>query len=549
MSRITTVLMVVIAAIGGAGAAAASVQLPQPPPAPAAPLTPATVPAPSVAIDAISDQPGAGEDRVSIGHDSTLPAGQSAHSVVAIGGSSSSEGTVRDDVVAVLGDTHVSGMVGHDAVAVLGSTYVNGHLGGDAVAVLGSVHLGPQAEVDGQVTAVGGRVERDPGAIVHGGVQEVAIGHGTGAGWAAPWVRHGMFYLRPLAWSFGLAWAWALALVFLAIYIALALVFRHTIQRCVQTFEVAPGPTILTAVLAALLTPVLLVLLVITLIGLAAVPLVLVALFVATLFGKTALLAWIGQHLLGARAGNTDRERAHPALGVLIGGLIVLALYFVPVVGFIVFQVLGLLGLGVAIYTLIASSPRHRAGGPAMSGPSTPPPPPSTLSAPPAPEPRPSPPPAQPASGAAPSPSGAAAAAAASAQTTRAYKVPLEPYAGFWVRMAALLVDALLIGIVVHLLPHARNIELLALATYGAVMWKLRGTTIGGIVFDLHVVRMDGRPVDWSTAIVRALGCFLSLAIAGLGFFWIAFDDSKQAWHDKFAGTVVLRMAKAPSLV
>jgi uncharacterized RDD family membrane protein YckC len=92
-------------------------------------------------------------------------------------------------------------------------------------------------------------------------------------------------------------------------------------------------------------------------------------------------------------------------------------------------------------------------------------------------------------------------------------------------------------------------LHLLVLAIYGAVMWKLRGSTVGGIVFDLRVVRRDGRAVDWETAIVRALGCFLSLAVVGLGFFWIAFDDDKQAWHDKIAGTVVVRAPKGAPLV
>jgi uncharacterized RDD family membrane protein YckC len=39
------------------------------------------------------------------------------------------------------------------------------------------------------------------------------------------------------------------------------------------------------------------------------------------------------------------------------------------------------------------------------------------------------------------------------------------------------------------------------------------------------------------------------MAAAGLGFFWIAFDPEKQAWHDKIAGTVVVRGAGARSLV
>ena len=69
------------------------------------------------------------------------------------------------------------------------------------------------------------------------------------------------------------------------------------------------------------------------------------------------------------------------------------------------------------------------------------------------------------------------------------------------------------------------------------------------IVCDLRVVRLDGRNVDWETAIVRALSCFLSLAVAGLGFFWIAFDGQNQAWHDKIAGTVVVRVPKGVPLV
>ncbi len=96
---------------------------------------------------------------------------------------------------------------------------------------------------------------------------------------------------------------------------------------------------------------------------------------------------------------------------------------------------------------------------------------------------------------------------------------------------------------------HVYHLELLVLAAYGAVMWKLRGSTIGGIVFDLRVVRFDGRALDWETAIVRALGCFLSLAVAGLGFIWIALDANNQAWHDKIAGTLVVRVAKGVPLV
>ena len=102
----------------------------------------------------------------------------------------------------------------------------------------------------------------------------------------------------------------------------------------------------------------------------------------------------------------------------------------------------------------------------------------------------------------------------------------------------------ILIGFAMSLLHPFGDFHIVILAIYGAVMWKLRGTTVGGIVFDLQVVRVDGRPLDWETAIVRALGCFLSLAVVGLGFIWIALDENHQAWHDKIAGTVVVRVKR-----
>ena len=116
------------------------------------------------------------------------------------------------------------------------------------------------------------------------------------------------------------------------------------------------------------------------------------------------------------------------------------------------------------------------------------------------------------------------------------------------VRMAALFIDLVLVAVVLNVFLRGGKAELLALATYGAIMWKLKGTTIGGMVFNLQVVRVDGKPVDWPTATVRALSCFLSLCVIGLGFIWIAFDDGRQAWHDKIAGTAVVRAPKGISL-
>jgi uncharacterized RDD family membrane protein YckC len=510
-------------------------------------------------------------DVVSFGHSSHLESGQKAEAVVSIFGSSNSDGEA-EDVVSVIGNTRVTGPVGDNAVAVLGSTYVDSKVNGDVVAVLGNVDLGPNAEVGGDVVAVMGTVKRDPGAVVHGSVQrviDVDIGEVPGFSWLSSWINHCLIYGRPLAFAPGLGWAWTLALGLLAFYACLALMFREGIDRCVHTLESQPGHTALAALIGILLTPVLLVLLCVTIIGIAAVPFVVGALFCMSLFGKAVMLAWLGGRISGRRPGPVG----HPAIAVLIGGAIVLLLYVVPILGFLVYKLLGFFGFGAVFYTLVLRVRERRAANGSL-GSNSPPPRAATMAGPewtagaapaagaaassaggagpsaaadPVPPPG-APPPGTPPPGTPPPgtpPPGAPHSGAPPYAHTPPAAAPsftaAMPRAGFWVRMGALLLDILLVGFAVSMLHPFGDFHLVVLAIYGAVMWKLRGTTVGGIVFDLHVVRVDGRPVDWETAIVRALGCFLSLCVVFLGFIWIALDPNNQAWHDKIAGTVVVR--------
>jgi uncharacterized RDD family membrane protein YckC len=282
-----------------------------------------------------------------------------------------------------------------------------------------------------------------------------------------------------------------------------------------------------------LLTPVLMLALVMTVVGILAIPLFWLALLGAGIFGRVVALGWLGGRILrGARSGIT-----HPVLYVLLGGIVALVLYMVPVLGFIIYALIGTLGFGAVIYSLLlalraargSAAPAAPAGFAGVSANAGSVPPGSSGSA-------------------------AADATAAAAETAPHAPTPMElstlPRAGFWIRMLALLIDLVLVSFALSAIEHhGTDGLLLVLATYGALMWKLRGTTVGGIICHLRVVRIDGQPVGWETAILRALGCFLSLIAAGLGFFWIAFDRERQAWHDKIAGTVVVLTPKTQGLV
>jgi uncharacterized RDD family membrane protein YckC len=477
---------------------------------------------------------------VSVGHDARLGAGHDANSVVSVFGSSTAAGQ-SNAVVSLFGDTAASGDVDGDAVAVFGNTTVDARVSGDVVAVFGSVRLGPHADVGGDVVAVGGTVTRARGAVVHGQVQDVQIGALANFQWLRPWIQHCLLYGRPLALAPGVAWAWWVAGGFLVLYWLLAIGFRDGLMRCVTTLESRPGRTLVASLLALLAMPALVMLLLITVVGVFAIPFVAVSLLCVQLFGKAVALVWLGRLVTGRRSTGM---LAHPAVTVLLGGVIVTGIYLVPAVGFAVHQALTLLGLGAVAYTLILIVRERQAtagGSPRGSAPTAPitPTTPTTPTAPTA------------AAGPANPGVGDASAAAEPATVAPAARAPIDgsPRAGFWIRIAALLIDAILVGIVASLVVHRGHVDPLLLAAYGAVMWKLRGSTVGGIILHQRVVRADGRELDWPTAIVRALACFLSLAVLGLGFIWIAIDPDKQAWHDKIAGTIVVRTAPAPSLV
>ncbi len=142
-------------------------------------------------------------------------------------------------------------------------------------------------------------------------------------------------------------------------------------------------------------------------------------------------------------------------------------------------------------------------------------------------------------------------------------------YAGFWIRALASLIDTVILGLILapiiywfgHAVPmpyysHYVYFEIsggwdfiatkLLPAAYAVSFWHFRSATPGKSILGLSVLdaRSGKAPSLWQ-AIGRYLAYFLSAIGFFLGFIWIAFDSRKQGWHDKLAGTVVVR-AKRP---
>jgi uncharacterized RDD family membrane protein YckC/cytoskeletal protein CcmA (bactofilin family) len=549
----------------------------------------------------------------------TVKQGDKRHESVSVFGNSTIEGDIESDAVAVFGNNTISGSVAHDGVAVFGNLANSGTIGHDAVAVFGNLKLdgsvkhdvvvvfgrldlGPNADVGGNTTVVFGQINRNEGARI-GNIQQIGnipgMSHFGGVG---NYVNQCLLRGRLLGFGDGLGFAWAIALAHLLFYVVVALILRKATDRCVTTLKERPGMSILTAFLAFLITPLVIILLAITGIGAILLPFLILGLFAFGLFGRVVMLAGFGglfTRFLGESPFN------HAAFAVLLGGLLVCLLYCVPVVAWLVYSILGSLGLGVVLFTLILLMKRDRKSAPpaapAANAPVNPAapapaatlhvmPPISTFSASPAVEAAPiditpiapvspagfaaEPPPAdalppQPAApGTAPAPAAApsfasfqaepkAAPAAAPAQTI----LSALPRANFWTRLWALLIDIVLVIVVAECIKSvtpdfiSRHINsglggfFLLMATYGTLMWKYRGTTIGGTILKLQVVRTDDRPLDWATCIVRGLGTILSAFFIGLGFIWIRFDPKSESWHDKIAGTAVVSLPSTKPLV
>jgi uncharacterized RDD family membrane protein YckC len=138
---------------------------------------------------------------------------------------------------------------------------------------------------------------------------------------------------------------------------------------------------------------------------------------------------------------------------------------------------------------------------------------------------------------------------------------PQPEYVGFWARVGAAIIDTVLAMVIVApLLTYF----------YGAEYWIRTGSLIAGpadlllnwilpaiavILFWIYRQATPGKMaigakiVDAKTLgkpstgqlVIRYLGYYVSIIPLMLGILWVGFDARKQGWHDKLAGTLVVR--------
>jgi predicted Zn finger-like uncharacterized protein len=140
-------------------------------------------------------------------------------------------------------------------------------------------------------------------------------------------------------------------------------------------------------------------------------------------------------------------------------------------------------------------------------------------------------------------------------------------YAGFWIRVAAAIIDSLLVGMVQMLvsllfggltatLTGGYNAEAAWMPlvmtwlfsttvgfAYYVVFTGACGQTPGKMLVRIRVVRGNGDAIGYGRALLREVpGKMLSGLLLCIGYLMVAFDARKQGLHDKLADTCVVHI-------
>ena len=118
-------------------------------------------------------------------------------------------------------------------------------------------------------------------------------------------------------------------------------------------------------------------------------------------------------------------------------------------------------------------------------------------------------------------------------------------YMGFWIRFAAAIIDYLVIMAISSLFLSLHEVggvsAIFVSWLYYWLFTGLKGQTLGKMAVGIKVVDAAGSVPGLGRAALREIpGKILSTIAIYLGFLWVIWDERKQGWHDKIAGTHVV---------
>lgn len=297
---------------------------------------------------------------------------------------------VEGDVVGTMGSITILGKVEGNVVATMGEVTIHGEVLGDVKASMGSITLGPTARVRGQVTVSLGAIDRDPSAEV-GGVKVIGGADNQGRVEVGPiridkdgvrlpgievsdrgvflpggieisprgvflpgltvadeGVRFapgmvfgpGLFVFNPAVRLF--SWLGLLGMALIS-----AALLPDNVQTIARAIGERPGHSVGVGILTFLLSPVALIALIITVIGILLIPFVGLALVAAKFLGYVGASVWLGSQL----EHSLGRENQQLLIQVFLGTLAFALIGSVPVIGALISVAVTVVGIGAVIAT------------------------------------------------------------------------------------------------------------------------------------------------------------------------------------------------------
>ncbi len=214
---------------------------------------------------------------------------------------------------------------------------IAGTIGGDIVTFGGNVMLGDTAIVNGEIWVMGGNVRRAPGATVRGDIN----------------TNRGNFPIHPFTGSFTRNWGFDLlggivtALAFAALGALVVIFAPNATRRVSDAAQTKPLNAAGVGCLTVLVLPILCILLFITIIGIP----------VTIILGVVSAAAWIfGSIGIGLLAGEKILQALKardilPVVAVILGVVLLMFIGQVPIIGWLISFIVGLIGLGAVVLT------------------------------------------------------------------------------------------------------------------------------------------------------------------------------------------------------
>jgi len=246
-------------------------------------------------------------------------------------------GTVHHgSVTSIAGDLDVQGIVTGDVVVVGGDFNLDGTVQGEVVAVLSDVSLGRTSRIERSLVAIAGSMD-DSGAWI--GTDRVNIPLGL----SLPGLGHPLEILL----SIFLWWMLlGLILMFFAVLVLAALVPDRLELLSDELPARWPLALVLGLVFAVLGMPLIYVLLALSFIGIPLIPFAFFTYVVLKWMGIAGIFMFVGQKL-----GSLANRRLSLLPALLLGFLVFGLIKLIPIVGFLVWLILGWVGIGLVLLT------------------------------------------------------------------------------------------------------------------------------------------------------------------------------------------------------